>query len=122
MPLRYVLDEQLRGPLWRAIESHNACGIDLIDAVRVGDKPDLPLGTSDPDILLWARREARILVTRDVNTMPTHLADHLQKGHHSPGIFAIRRRSLLPQVVFSLALYMHAGDASNLEDRIEYIP
>ena len=36
----YVLDEQLRGSLWQAIQSHNARGIDPIDATRVGDPPD----------------------------------------------------------------------------------
>src|SRR5262249_33503352 len=54
MALRYVLDEDLRGVLWRAIQRHNRTDPKPIDAVRVGDLPDLPLGTPDPDILAWA--------------------------------------------------------------------
>jgi len=48
MPLRYLLDENQRGVLWHVIQRHNARGIDPIDTVRVGDTPDLPLGTDDP--------------------------------------------------------------------------
>ena len=32
MALAYLLDEHLRGPLWWAIQRHNARGSDLIDA------------------------------------------------------------------------------------------
>jgi hypothetical protein len=42
--IRFVLDEHLRGPLWRAGQRHNARAEDPIDVVRVGDPPDLPLG------------------------------------------------------------------------------
>jgi len=63
MPLRYLLDENQRGVLWHVIQRHNARGIDPIDAQRVGDPADLPLGSEDPAILLWAEREQRILVT-----------------------------------------------------------
>lgn len=76
MPLRFVRDEHLRGPLWRAIHRHNGVGVDPIDAVRVGDPPDLPLGSADPDILAWAEREGRVLVTQDWDTMVSHFWDH----------------------------------------------
>lgn len=69
----FLLDEHLRGPLWSAIQRHNLRASSTNDAVRVGDPPDLPLGSQDEVILVWAERENRILVTEDVNTMPGHL-------------------------------------------------
>src|SRR5438132_10153532 len=99
MALRYVLDEHLRGPLWRAIQWHNSRGQYPLDAVRVGDPTDLPLGAEDPDILLWCEREQRILVTHDPDTMPAHFRGHLNAGHHAPGVFMIRPRATLPQIV-----------------------
>jgi hypothetical protein len=87
--LRFLPDEHLRGPLWLAILRHNQLGGLSIDAVRVGDPPDLPLGSSDAAILAWAEREGRILLTKDVHTMPGYLAQHLRSGHHSPGLFVI---------------------------------
>src|SRR4051794_27117502 len=99
MVLRYLLDENLRGPLWRAIQWHNSRGQHPLDVMRVGDPADLPLGCEDPDILLWSEREQRILVTHDPDTMPRHLADHLNASHHSPGIFMLRPHCTLPQIV-----------------------
>lgn len=87
MPLRYLLDENQRGVLWQVIECHNARGIDVLDALRVGDPPDLPLGSDDATILLWAEREQRILVTFDRSSMSLYLSDHLKTGNHSPRDF-----------------------------------
>jgi hypothetical protein len=80
-PLRYLLDENLRGRLWQAIGVHNQTGAYPIDVVRVGDPPDLPLGSLDPDILLWAEREGRILVSLVFfKSSSADLCTRLQKG------------------------------------------
>jgi hypothetical protein len=120
--LRYVLDEHLRGPLWRAIQWHNRRGEYPVDVARVGDPADLPLGSGDPDILLWAEREGRILATYDMDTMPAHFADHLQTGRHSPGVFVVRPHSSLPQLVSFLVDAAYASDPPEWHDRIQYIP
>jgi hypothetical protein len=54
MILGYLLDENLRGILWRAVQRHNALGIFPLDVKRVGDSPDLPLGSLDAELLRWA--------------------------------------------------------------------
>jgi hypothetical protein len=122
MPLSYVLDEHLRGVLWKALQQHNAAGSNCVDVVRVGDSADLPLSTPDPDLLLWAERNGRVLVTRDWNTMATHLAAHLQSGHHSPGVLAIRPRTTVAELVFMLVLTAYLGDPSELQDQIKWVP
>ncbi len=122
MPVKYLLDEHLRGALWTAVLHHNAAGVDPIDVVRVGDPPDLPLGTKDPDLLLWAEREGRVVVTKDCGTMPTHLGHHLRSGHHSAGVFIVRGHFTLPQIVFHLVLFSHAGDPATIEDQFDFIP
>jgi hypothetical protein len=123
MSLRFVLDEQLRGGgLWQAIQQHNASGGYPLDVVRVGDPPNLPLGTLDPDLLLWAEREGRILLTRDYSTMPGHFAHHLRIGRHSPGLILILPRRSLPDVLASLVLVAACGDPLDFQDCIEYIP
>ncbi len=120
--LRFLLDEHLRGPLSSAILRYNAQGGLAIDVVRVGDPPDLPLASSDPAILLWAERENRILLTEDVHTMPGHLADHLDAGRRSPGIFVISVGYSIKQLVAHLELVAHAGVADDYQDSIVYVP
>jgi hypothetical protein len=116
MPLAFVLDEHLRGELRQAILSHNAKGSHPVDAVCVGDPPDLPLGSTDPDILLWAERHNRILVSCDESTMKTHLADHLRNGHRSPGVFLIRKGTTTADAAFFLAAAAHASEATDWQD------
>lgn len=93
-----------------------------VDVVPVGEPPDLPLGSQDPDILLWAEREGRILVSHDLSTLPAFLADHLRAGHHSPGIFLIRRGASLQEVVDFLVLVAHASEPWEWANRYQFIP
>jgi hypothetical protein len=103
MALSYLLDENQRGVLWRAAQLHNALGVDPLDITRVGDPPDLPLGSSDVAILEWAEANDRILVSRDKKTLTMHLSQHLASGRHSPGVFVLRANSTIRAVLgFSL--------------------
>ncbi|HEY7422921.1 MAG TPA: hypothetical protein VH682_01550 [Gemmataceae bacterium] len=120
--LRYVLDENLRGVLWHAIQQHNNQSAFPFDVVRVGDPPDLPQGSADPDILIWAEREGRILVSLDKKTLSGHLAQHLQQGHHSPGIFIMIPSSTLPAIPDYLMHAAYAGDPLDYADGIRFIP
>ena len=122
MPLRYVLDEHLRGPIFHAILRHNRLGTYPIDATRVGDPADLPRGVLDPALLEWAEREQRILVCDDRRTMATHLADHVASGRHSPGVFIVRLHTTIPEVVTFLRDAAYASEPDEWENQIRYIP
>jgi hypothetical protein len=122
MPLSYVLDEHLRGHLWNPLLQHNTGGTNVVDVVRVGDLPDLPLGTTDPDLLLWAERQGRVLVTRDWNTMPGHLINHLLGGHHSPGVFILRPGHTLPELVFALVFMAWTCEPAEVRDQVRFLP
>jgi len=121
MALAFLLDENLRGLLWKHIRRHNARGVHPIDAVRVGDVADLPLGSTDPAILLWAERESRIMLSVDEQTLPKHLADHLAASHHCPGIFFLRRAPLA-QVVEFLVCAAYASEPAEWIDKTTFIP
>src|SRR5262249_59355396 len=105
-----------------AIGVHNALGVHPLDVVRVGDLPDLPLATPDPDVLIWAEREGRILLTLDKTTMPGHLTDHLRAGRHSPGVFIIRSKATLSKIMDQLVLLAHAGNPQDYQDSIDQVP
>jgi hypothetical protein len=100
--------------MWNAIESHNQKGIHCLDAVRVGDPPDLLQGATDPEVLVWAEREGRILVSGDRRTLLRHFADHLDAGRHSPGLFLLRPSTPLPKIIEFLAAVTYASDADEM--------
>jgi hypothetical protein len=123
MPLAFVLDEHLRGPLWQAVLRHNLDRGDyLLDVVRVGDPPDLSLSADDPTILIWAERERRILITEDRHTMRPHLQDYLAAGRHSPGILIPRTGQPMRALIECLILIAYVGKATEFADRVTYIP
>jgi hypothetical protein len=120
--IRFVFDEHLRGPLFRAVERHNALHLDPIDVVRVGDPLDLPLAADDAALLAWAEREGRILVKSDKRTIPGFLAAHLAGGRRSPGVLMLRRRWSPREVVLALVLVTYASEREEWQDGIQYLP
>lgn len=123
MPIRFVLDENLRGkPIWYALQQSLAAGPVAIDAVRVGDPLDLPLGSPDPSILIWAEDNGRILISEDARSLPAHLANHLRGGRKSPGIFVIRPNSVLAAVLHWLELVVIDNKPDQWVDQLIYIP
>jgi hypothetical protein len=88
----------------------------------VGDLPDLSRGTSDPDILDWARAEGRILVSCDRSTMVGHLKDCLARGLPTPGVMIIRQHTTIPDVVEFLAVAAYASDSPDWADAWWFIP
>ena len=122
MALTFLLDENIRASLFRAIQRHNHVGQDRLDVVQVGYSMDLPLSADDRAILQWAEREGRILVTEDKHAMPRHLEQHLEDGHHSPGVFLVRPGTSIPSLLEFLILVAHASKPDEWRDRIEFIP
>lgn len=121
MPLLYLLDENLRGRLWKYVVRHNARRLDPLDVVRVGDPPDLSLGSDDPTVIRWCEANSRILVSHYQNTLIGHLSGHVAAGRHSPGVFIVRDAPV-PEVVAYLAAAAYASDPAEWEDGVFFIP
>ena len=120
---RFLLDEHFRGRLVDFIRRRNAGGVGAyLDVVVVGEQADLPRGTLDPAVLLWAEREGCLLVTHDKRSMPGHLSDHLASGRHCPGILCIRRPLSAPAIVSELEIVEAAGRPEDFADTITYLP
>jgi hypothetical protein len=122
MAIRFLLDEQMRGVWWQAIQHHNAAGVDVLDVLCVGHPPAPPLGASDPDLLLWAEQTDRVFVSQDRKTIPGHFIAHLQAGHHSPGVVLLCGSCTVRQLIDHLVLYDQAADPQDLLDQIHYLP
>jgi Domain of unknown function (DUF5615) len=53
----------------------------------VGQLDAPPLGAKDPELLEYAESNSLAIVTFDKRTMPNHVADRLQSGRHTYGVF-----------------------------------
>lgn len=121
--IRYLLDENVARQVDSAVRTwHRKAAGPPVDVVRVGEPPDLPAGSTDPDMLRWAERHGRVVVTDDVNTMPGHLAAHLAAGGVSPGVFRVRPRTRPTVLVAELAMISFAGDPGDYADAVTFVP
>ncbi len=92
--MRLLLDENVEKALlnvfpWR--ESNLGLrrrhpGLDVVRVVDVGLG-----GRSDPEILEWAAREGRVVVSRDRATLSAEAARRIEGGKPMPGLILLRR-------------------------------
>jgi hypothetical protein len=118
MRIRYLLDEDtphaIRDQLLRRRPD--------MEILAVGDEGAPPFGTPDAELLGWAEKEGYILVSRNRRTMPKHLHHHLEAGGHVPGIFLLRPRYSVGEVIEDLLLIWEAAEPKEYQDQILYLP
>jgi hypothetical protein len=88
----------------------------------VGDEESLPRRTTDDVILAWAEEHERIVITGDKSTMQTWFLAHLDAGHASPGLFILKERATIRQIIDYLELVTEAATPEDFANRIEWIP
>ncbi len=79
-------------------------------------------GVPDPAVLALAAEQDRILVTADLRTMPQHFGDFLVSHGYCPGVFLVKQRSPLAEVIDELVLVWAASDTDEWKNRILDIP
>jgi len=79
-------------------------------------------GVPDPEVLAFATRQNRILVTSDLRTMPLHFGDFLEAHGQCAGVFLVKQRAPLAYVIEALVLVWAASDADEWRNRVVEIP
>ncbi|MBS3968142.1 MAG: DUF5615 family PIN-like protein [Truepera sp.] len=95
------------------------------------ERPDLDItevrktelvGKPDPLILERAAAEGRILITRDVSTMPDYAYARVKAGLPMPGVFIWQRKASIGEVLESLLLLTAASQEEEWDQQVIYIP
>ncbi|MDJ0716476.1 MAG: DUF5615 family PIN-like protein [Prochloraceae cyanobacterium] len=118
MSIRYLIDENLPN-LYREQLLRRSSDL-TVWAVGAPGAPSR--GTLDPEILFWCEQNNFILVTKNRASMPVHLAEHLAQNHHIPGIFVLRPKATIGQIIDDLILIAEVSEMSEYRDRITHIP
>jgi hypothetical protein len=116
--IKYLLDEHVNPRLRKALKQ---LAPDIV-VWRIGDPVTPPLGTLDPEILLWCEDRSFSLVTNNRGSMPVHLQEHLDIGHHTPGIFTLNPNMTIGETAEELVLIWGASEAEEYNDQINYRP
>lgn len=81
----------------------------------------VPDGAADPDVLRVAAEAGRVLVSRDVGTMPGHFADFIQR-QDSPGLLLIPSRRSIGSLIEGLLLVWMTWTEEELRNRVRRLP
>jgi hypothetical protein len=63
-----------------------------------------------------------LIDTSDFRTMPLHCGEFLEGGRSSPGVFLVKQRARLSDVIGMLVLAWAASEADECTNRILEIP
>jgi hypothetical protein len=116
--IKYLLDEHVDPRLKKAIKKISP------DTVvwRIGDIAAPLPGTLDPELLLWCEEYDFSLVTNNRASMPAHFQNHLENGHHVPGIFVLNVKMTLAETADELILIRGVSEAEEYRDQLRYLP
>ena len=112
--LRYLADEGFRHAITRQLRAR---GVDVVTAQDAGlvSKPD-------PEILEWAARQERIVITSDVSTMPDHAYGRMHAGLPMPGVFVAHQNTGIGVIVEELHTIAACSADREWENQVRHIP
>lgn len=116
MSPRFLADENIDPALVLGLKRR----VDGIDIVRV---QEVGLRTlDDPTILQWTADEGRVLISKDVKTLPTFAHERIAAGLAMPGVLVLHSTVSMTAAIDDLALIAGATDADEWADRVVYLP
>ncbi|MBX3278840.1 MAG: DUF5615 family PIN-like protein [Acidobacteria bacterium] len=110
--LRLFIDQDfdqdiLRGLMRRVAE------VEAVTAYQV----DLSNAT-DQELLIWAAKERRIVLTHDRRTMPQHVADLLNAGQAIAGVIVVPRQLRIRQAIDELELIVLCSEENEWANNV----
>jgi predicted nuclease of predicted toxin-antitoxin system len=110
--LRLASDADVHGEIIRGLRRRRP----QIDLMRVQDA--LAEGAPDPEILAWAARENRILITNDRNTMVGFAYQRVAAGQPVPGLIVTTNAQAIGSAIGDILLITEYMPEEEIRDQI----
>ena len=91
--------------------------LDYVTAFEVGMSR-----TPDPELLIWAANEQRLMITHDRRTMPAHAKAVIEAGHTIAGVVIVSDDLPMALVIEQLELIVKCTMADEWQNVIRYLP
>src|SRR5437764_12116530 len=101
--LRLATDEDFNNRILRGLLRRRP----NLDIVRVQDAG--LVGRGDAEVLEWAAREGRVLLTHDVTTMKQYVDERVAAGLPMPAVFHVSQKSRIAQAIEDILPIAHYG-------------
>ncbi len=114
--MKFLTDENVEAPITRGLLRRRP-DLDVLTVREAG-----LAGRSDQEVLAWASREGRVVVSRDRATMAKEAARRIEEGERMPGLLLVRRGSRVREVIQAIELLLDVAKEGEMEGVIEYTP
>jgi hypothetical protein len=114
--LLLVADENFNNDILRGLLRRDPS----LDIVRIQD-----IGLThapDPDVLEWAAKENRVLITHDRNTITKFAYQRVMDGKSMPGVIEVDRSVPMQVAIDDILLLAVVSERGELEGQIVYLP
>ena len=116
MTLRFAADENFDGRIVRGLLRI----VPELDLVRVQDT--LLAASNDDDVLAWATRENRVVLTHDVSTMTEAAWKRVRAGLPMKGVIEVNTDEPIGAVIADLHVIAVACSPEDLEAQVLFLP
>lgn len=114
--LRFAADENFNNDIVRGLRRRKP-NLDIVRVQEAGLS-----GAVDTDVLEWAAREGRVLLTHDVSTMTRYAYERVEAGLAMPGVLQVSRDDSLTLVIEDILLIAECSIDGEWEDQVRYLP
>ena len=114
--LRLAVDEDFNNRILRGVLRRQP----NLDSVRAQDAG--LQGRGDPEVLEWAAREGRVLLSHDVTTMRQHAYDRIARGLPMPGVFEVSQVVPIGVAVEEILLLAECSNEGEWEGQVRFLP
>ena len=114
--LRLLTDENFNHRILRALRLR----VPSLDCATV--QTEALIGFKDDQLLDWVANESRVVITRDVRTMPAYAVVRMAKHLRMPGLIIVPNKLELGQATDELQIIIECAGAADLKDGIYFLP
>lgn len=79
-------------------------------------------GSPDPEVLVWAASEERVLITHDTRTMGIHAYARMETGETMPGVIEIPASMPIGRAIDDLLLIVELTEPDEVRNRVLRLP
>lgn len=114
--IRLLADEKFNGHIVRGL-LRQMPEADVVRAQDVG-----LTGRDDPDLLEWAARERRVVLSHDAATLIGFAYDRVRAGRQMPGVIIVRRGATVGGAIGELILALVRSDEPDWDGQVRHVP
>lgn len=114
--LRLLIDQDFNQRILRGLRQRMS-ELNAVTAYDVGLS-----AASDKELLSWAAKAGRALVTHDRRTMPDHAANIIKRGEETAGLIVVPRRLPIIEAINDLEIIAACSSAEEWNNSIRFLP